>query len=73
LIIADVQMPVMDGTALLAALRATDAGAAIPVAMVSGSKRVPGLDVPLLRKPVSVDALLDLVDRFCGSPASLAP
>src|SRR5689334_4433943 len=64
LILADMMMPVMDGPALIAALREDDQFASLPVVIVSahhegltGHRRV--------KKPVDLDDLAKIVEEFC--------
>jgi serine/threonine protein kinase/CheY-like chemotaxis protein len=67
LILLDLMMPVMSGWELLDSLRADDELAQIPVVIVSavpdrnklGASRV-------LRKPVEVNTLLNVVEEFCN-------
>ena len=66
LIVSDVDMPVVDGFQLIAALRENGAGLGIPVIFVSSNPtREPGAMVlgaaAFLSKPVSVDRLLSCV------------
>ena len=67
LILLDLMMPVMSGYELLRELRANDALSSIPVTVVSATvdgRAVPG-DASVLRKPVDLDTLLNLVDARC--------
>lgn len=68
LILLDLMMPVMDGWAFLAAMKAHSGPlAAVPVAILSGV--TDALDVPdghvVLRKPVEVASLLGVVQGYC--------
>ncbi|MFT3764202.1 MAG: response regulator [Minicystis sp.] len=66
----DLMMPVMDGVELLAHLRAHPDLAAIPVVVVSAASGAePPAGTKLLRKPVTLDAVLREVERFCAPRA----
>ncbi len=62
LALVDLRMPVMDGIELIEALRRDPRWAALPVVAFSAASTV-GVPagVPLLRKPVSIEALLAAV------------
>ncbi|WP_437678663.1 response regulator [Sorangium sp. So ce131] len=73
LILLDLMMPVMDGWQLRAELQRDPALADIPVVIVSADVRAereaPRLGVAgLLKKPLQVEPLLELVHRICGAP-----
>ncbi|MFT3772792.1 MAG: response regulator [Minicystis sp.] len=63
LIVLDLMMPSMSGWDVLSAIRGDRALADIPVAVVSasGSRTPPPGATHFLRKPIDIDALLDLV------------
>jgi CheY-like chemotaxis protein len=63
LIVLDLMMPSMSGWDVLGAIRGDRALADIPVAVVSasGSRTPPPGATHFLRKPIDLDALLDLV------------
>lgn len=68
LVLLDMMMPGMNGAELLEALRAAQRLAALPVVAFSANvQRAPGTR-RLLRKPVSIAALLGVVAEFCGAP-----
>jgi CheY-like chemotaxis protein len=70
LIITDWMMPTMDGLALCRALAADETLAQIPVVLSSAAARTPEVTHPRLefhRKPLSIDALLEVVTRLIGS------
>jgi CheY-like chemotaxis protein len=73
LILLDLMMPVMTGPDFLAALRANERLADIPVVILSAYHGAPaGLDVQgVLRKPFDIQQLEALVQRFC--PAKTQP
>jgi CheY-like chemotaxis protein len=68
LIVADMMMPIMDGPAMIRAIR--DLNAEVPIVAMSGladadaARRLEGLGVAeLLTKPFTTDALLELLAR----------
>ncbi|MDC0682696.1 MULTISPECIES: response regulator [Sorangium] len=74
LILLDLMMPIMDGWQLRAELQRDPALASIPVVIVSADVRVEQeasrLRVAgLLKKPLQIEPLLELVHRICGAPA----
>jgi CheY-like chemotaxis protein len=64
-VILDLMMPVMDGHEFLERVKSTPA-AVIPVVVVSASstRRTPS-ELPFLRKPVQLEALLGVIQKFC--------
>ncbi len=71
LILLDLFMPVMDGTEFRRRQLSDPEIAAIPVVVVSAAvnleERVSALGVAgLIEKPLHLDALFELVARFCG-------
>jgi CheY-like chemotaxis protein len=69
LMLIDVFMPVMNGVELLKAVRRNPELAAIPrVIMTATNDRMIGVrqDVPVLYKPVDLDALTGIVHRYCA-------
>jgi CheY-like chemotaxis protein len=68
LAIVDLQMPVMDGRALLGAMAKDEALARVPVVVISGRRRkdvdVPGAKAPFLPKPIDMDQLLAFVRKY---------
>ncbi len=74
LVLLDIRMPGMSGWDLYAWMRREPFTAGIPVAMISGENQDRAeaqaqgvLDV--LRKPVEVERILELVHRVCDAPA----
>jgi CheY-like chemotaxis protein len=70
LILLDIMMPIMDGWQFRAAQRSEPALAAIPVVVLtahgSPQETARAMDAAgFLRKPVQLDALLQMVDRLC--------
>ncbi len=62
LILVDLMMPVMNGWELLDALR--ERFPTIPVTVVSAvADRVPPVNVPVIRKPINLDVLIDAVNH----------
>jgi CheY-like chemotaxis protein len=67
LILLDLMMPVMNGWELLRALRANATLAGIPVVVLSSlSDAEAPAGVPAVKKPISVQALLRLVEEYAG-------
>lgn len=70
LILLDIMMPVMDGYAFRETQRQHPVLAAIPVVVLSAgekSERVTAMrPSAFLKKPFDVDALLTLVEKYCG-------
>ena len=71
LILVDLMMPVMDGAQFRHAQQQDARLAAIPVALMSAAEDVQGQAPTLtadayLSKPVDFDALLKLVEQYCG-------
>jgi CheY-like chemotaxis protein len=71
LILLDLMMPVMNGWEFRAAQQADPGLARVPVVVFSGdhnvAQKAAALSVPdYLPKPVNVEHLLELVDRYCS-------
>jgi CheY-like chemotaxis protein len=70
IILLDLMMPVMSGGEFLAELRANDVLATIPVVVVSAwpdeAAFVRAQAQGYVKKPVSLDVLLELVARYCS-------
>jgi CheY-like chemotaxis protein len=73
LILLDLTMPVMSGYEMLEVMAADPALAAIPViAMTAGATRrveIGGSRIDMLPKPVSIGALLAIIERVCAVPS----
>ncbi|HZU95564.1 MAG TPA: response regulator [Planctomycetota bacterium] len=73
LVLLDLMMPVMDGRAFLHALRRDDALATLPVVIVSAwaedAAKLGRESQGFVKKPVSLEALLEVVHRLCAAPA----
>jgi len=65
LILLDVMMPVMDGYAFMARMRAEELLADIPVVITSASHRPPTGASAYVPKPIDVEALMEIVKRYC--------
>ena len=67
LILLDLMMPVMDGWEFLKAKSSSGEIADIPVVVCSAApdQRLPK-DVPVLRKPIDLGRLVDVVRPYCG-------
>jgi CheY-like chemotaxis protein len=68
LVLLDMMMPQMNGAEMLRALDQAHRLATLPVVVVSGDAPDPGRARQLLRKPVSMDTLLRVVEEYCGKP-----
>ena len=68
-VLLDLMMPVMNGEEFLKAKAAEESLASIPVCVFSGMANVPDLRgaATVLRKPLDLDRLLNLVQHYCGS------
>jgi CheY-like chemotaxis protein len=66
LILADLMMPIMDGHALIAALRADDRFATLPVVVVSAVDAATPDAYRRLKKPIDLDDLASIVRELCG-------
>jgi DNA-binding response OmpR family regulator len=65
IVVADVQMPLLDGPALLA--RLAREGLDIPAILMSASTAIPlDVGIPVLAKPFDLDALLAAIDNTVG-------
>ncbi|AKT43242.1 response regulator [Chondromyces crocatus] len=74
LVLLDMMMPIMDGREVLEAMRKNDRLAAIPVVVVSASHEgPPDGAVRFIRKPVSFNALLEVVREFASSTHCSVP
>jgi CheY-like chemotaxis protein len=65
LIFADLMMPVMDGRALIASLRADDKLATLPVVIVTAAEASAPPGYRVLKKPVDLDDLLRIAEELC--------
>jgi CheY-like chemotaxis protein len=73
LILLDLSMPVMNGSAFAEELKKDERLAAIPtVVLTAAGRAVQPVDTDgiaaFLQKPISLDALLALVEKYCGAP-----
>ena len=73
-ILLDLMMPVMDGWQFCAALEQDPELGRVPLVVISAladmAARMPAAEH--LSKPVDIDRMLELVDRFCRQAAALA-
>lgn len=72
LILLDLMMPVMDGWAFLSALEQNEALAEVPIVIVSAyTDKVASLEraQQILKKPVDIHALMEVVRQHCGPRA----
>ncbi|HEX5459309.1 MAG TPA: response regulator [Steroidobacteraceae bacterium] len=78
LVVSDFMMPLMDGAALVRAIRSNPQFRDIPVIMMSAApeaalrKRLDGYEA-FLRKPFRVPALLELIASLLNPPRSSSP
>ncbi len=73
LILLDLMMPVMDGWAFLTALDQDDALVEVPIVIVSAyTDKVASLEraQQILKKPVDIHALMEVVRQHCGPGAT---
>lgn len=68
LVLLDMMMPEMSGGEMLRVLSESQHLASLPVVIVSGEAKHAHGARRLLRKPLSVDLLLKVVEEFCGRP-----
>lgn len=67
--LVDLLMPVMDGIELIERLRLDEELGKIPIVAVSAAAAIePPEGTLLLRKPVGYDAILAVVEAWCGAP-----
>lgn len=66
-ILLDLMMPVMNGRQFLEERRRDDVLSKVPTIVITAgdAQRLPE-HVPVMRKPVALDALLDAVGKHCG-------
>jgi two-component system chemotaxis response regulator CheY len=66
LVLLDMMMPVMDGAEFLDAVHANPQLSALPIVVVSAAATgLPAGVQKVMKKPVAVDALLNVVSEFC--------
>jgi CheY-like chemotaxis protein len=66
MIVLDLRMPLMDGWAFVEVIKSDPALANLPVVVITADKAAPPPDViEVLKKPIPVDRLLQLVEHFC--------
>lgn len=68
LILLDLMMPVMNGWEFLKAMRKNDVLAVIPVVVVSAFGELAKCEniENILKKPIELDTLLNIVKKYCG-------
>ena len=64
LLLTDYHMPVMDGAALVAKVRALESRANLPIVMFSGDPEIPA-GVSSIKKPIDACCVLAVVRRHC--------
>lgn len=72
LVLLDLMMPVMGGREMLDTVLADTSLAATPIYIVSAAANVNNTQGALgyLKKPVDLDEVLALAERYCGTPSS---
>jgi CheY-like chemotaxis protein len=65
LVLADLMMPVMDGSSLIAALREDDQFATLPVVIVSAVNAQLPQGTRHVKKPIDLDDLTQIVSELC--------
>lgn len=74
LILLDLMMPVMSGVDFRVAQLRDPAIAKIPVVVLSGNthtaERLAAFESDVLKKPIALNDLVELVSRYCGDVAS---
>ena len=65
LIVLDLMMPVMNGSAMLKALRAEPSLASLPVVISTSAPNRAPAGVPVLSKPINIDALWACIRKAC--------
>lgn len=75
LVLLDLMMPVMNGWDFLEAQKTDSVIATLPVVVVSALREGAALQggmptgaVAYLKKPIGLDALMDVVEKYCGKP-----
>ncbi len=58
LVVSDIMMPVLNGYDLVMRLRQDAALCTVPVILMTAARGISPVDVPLVRKPLDIDALL---------------
>ncbi|HEY2511924.1 MAG TPA: response regulator [Polyangiaceae bacterium] len=72
LLLLDIRMPLMDGVTLVHALEAGDFPR-VDIVLLTALPHAEGIDCPLLRKPVSLETLLQVVAEHTGRAPLGAP
>lgn len=65
IVILDLRMPVLDGNAVYAAMKADPDLATIPVLVSTSDPTLAPAGAQVMRKPIQLDALLELVEKNC--------
>lgn len=76
LVLLDLMMPVMDGWAFLKALDSNESLADVPIVIVSAyTDRAGTLEraQQVLKKPVDINALMEVVRQHCGEGGARSP
>ena len=72
LALVDLMMPIMDGWELTRAVRADRDLESLPLILITATEpdaAVRALADGFLKKPLAIDALLELVERYCPAPS----
>lgn len=65
IVILDLRMPVLDGNAVYAAMKSDPDLASIPVLVSTSDPGIAPAGAQVMRKPIRLDALLELVEQNC--------
>lgn len=74
IVLLDLMMPVMDGWQVVSEMDIDPHLRSVPVCIVTAQDRIaPPRNIGVLRKPVTVESLLNAVAGHCGKPSPAMP